>query len=59
MEIDYITVILTIVNFLVLFAIIIGVYKLIKGFKNFINRNKDMDRKIDNILSELKNKRND
>jgi hypothetical protein len=57
MEINYIQIIATVINFAILFAIIIAIYKSIKCFKNFINKNKEMDKKIDIILNELeKNK---
>ncbi|APM39755.1 hypothetical protein [Clostridium kluyveri] len=56
MEIDYVTIIITVLNFIVLFSIIIVVYKSIRGFKNFINRNKEMNKKIDVILDKLENK---
>ncbi|MFL0196302.1 hypothetical protein ACJDU8_12155 [Clostridium sp. WILCCON 0269] len=58
MESDYVTIIITVVNFIVLFSIIIVVYKSIRGFKNFINRNKEMNKKIDIILDKLENKGN-
>lgn len=56
MEIDYVTIVVTIINFIVLFSIIIVVYKSIRGFKNFINKNKEMNKKIDVILDKLENK---
>lgn len=56
MEIDYVSIGITIINFVGLFAIVVGIYKLIWGFKKFINRNKEMDEKINNILNKLENK---
>jgi hypothetical protein len=57
MEINYFRIMATVINFALLFAIIIVIYKSIQCFKNFINRNKEMDKKIDIILNKLeKNK---
>ncbi|MGV8984392.1 hypothetical protein [Clostridium sp.] len=56
MEINGFSIIITVINFILLFAIIIVIYKAIQGFKNFVNRNKEMDKKIDVILNKLKNK---
>ncbi len=56
MDINILTIIATIINFALLFAIIIIVFKAIKGIKNFINRNKELDKKVDIILSKLDEK---
>lgn len=56
MQIDYVTIICTVINFVLLFLIIVIIYKSIRGFKNFIDRNKKMDKKIDTILNKLENK---
>lgn len=53
MEINIITIIATMINFALLVAIIIVLFKAIKGIKNFINRNKELDKKVDIILSKL------
>ena len=58
MEINYFDVIGTLINFAVLFAIIIAIYKGIRGLKKYVDRNKDMDQKIDIILSKLEDKEN-
>lgn len=50
------SIIVTVINFVLLFAIIIVIYKAIQGLKNFANRNKEMDKKIDVLLSKLENK---
>ena len=55
-DINIITILATIINFAILIAIIILLYKAIKGVKNFINRNKELDRKVDIILSKLEHK---
>ncbi|AGK96108.1 hypothetical protein Clopa_1109 [Clostridium pasteurianum BC1] len=54
LEINYFTVI----NFLILFALIVGAYIVIRAVKNFINKNKEMDKKIDDILDKLEDKDN-
>lgn len=56
MRMNYFTIIITIVNFMVLLAIIIAIYKAIKAFRNFISRNKEIDRKLDVVLNKLENK---
>lgn len=55
-DINVFAILATIINFAILIAIIILLYKAIKGVKNFINRNKELDRKLDIILSELDHK---
>ncbi|MDP4146031.1 MAG: hypothetical protein Q8936_16335 [Bacillota bacterium] len=46
----------TIINIMILLAIIVAIYRGIKGYQNFIKRNKEMDKKIDDILNKLENK---
>lgn len=53
MEIEITTLVWTIINISLLIAIIILLYKMIKGIRNFINRNKMLDKKVDIILSKL------
>ncbi|WP_333887222.1 hypothetical protein [Clostridium sp.] len=57
MQVDYVAIICTVINFILLFLIMVIIYKSIRGFKNFIDRNKEMDKKIDSILNKLKNKK--
>ena len=57
MEINYLDVIGTVINFALLFVIIIVIYKAIQGFKKFVDRNKEMEKKIDIILSKLEDKK--
>ena len=52
-EINYFDIIVTLINFALLFAIIIAIYKAIRGFKKYVDRNKEMDKKIDIILNKL------
>jgi len=56
MELEYFTIIWSIFNIVLLGAILIGIYKGVKSFKSFIVRNKEMDKKLDIILSKLENK---
>ncbi|MGY0371957.1 hypothetical protein [Clostridium sp. JNZ J1-5] len=56
MKISYSIIIVTIVNLILYVAIIIGVYKAVHGVKNFINRNKELNKKVDTILNKLDNK---
>ena len=58
MDINILTIIATLINFALLFAIIIVLFKAIKGIKSFINRNKELDKKVDIILSKLDEKDN-
>lgn len=55
MEINYPQIIATVINFAILFVIIIGIYKAIQRSKDFIRRNKEMEKKIDIILNKLEN----
>lgn len=56
MEINYLTVIATITNFALLISIIIALYKVVQGIKNYINRSKEIDKKVTIILNKLDNK---
>lgn len=55
-DINIFAVIWTIINFVVLIAIIILLYKVIKDIKDFIIRNREVDKKVDIILRKLDNK---
>ncbi|WP_242825255.1 carboxymuconolactone decarboxylase [Clostridium botulinum] len=46
------------INLVLLFLIITVIFKEIQGLKYFINRNKEMDKKLDIIISKLENKQN-
>lgn len=52
-DINIASIIATIINIALLIAIIILLYKVIKGIKNFINKNKELDKKVDIILRKL------
>lgn len=58
-EVDYIRIINTLINYALLIAILFGIYKAIKGFKSFLLRNNEMEKKIDTILSRLDKKEDD
>ncbi|WP_455793383.1 hypothetical protein [Clostridium butyricum] len=56
MQIDLSTIAVTIMNIVLYLVILIVICKGIKKIENFINRNKEMDKKIDIIMNTLKNK---
>ena len=53
MEFNYMTLVMNWLNIAIIVAIIIGIIKCIKEVKKFINRNKQMDNKLDAILNKL------
>ncbi|MBU3113639.1 hypothetical protein [Clostridium lacusfryxellense] len=55
MGLNFTTIMFTVINFVLLFAIIVVIYKVIQSFKSFVNRNKEMEKKIDIILKRLGN----
>lgn len=59
MEINWTGLIVTIINIVLYLAILIGIFKTMKEIKNFMNRNKEMDKKIDVIINKLENKEYD
>lgn len=56
LQIDWSTVAITIINIVLYLVILMLIFKGIKGIKNFINRNNEMDKKIDSIIKTLENK---
>lgn len=56
MEISIFTVIATLINFALIVAIIMVIYKAIIGIKNYINKSKELDKKVDIILNKLNEK---
>ncbi|MCH3963030.1 MAG: hypothetical protein LKE46_02040 [Clostridium sp.] len=56
-QINY-TVSITIVNFVILVIILMELYKAIRGIRNFVNRNKELNKKVDAILSKVEDKEN-
>ncbi|MBW9170921.1 hypothetical protein K2F43_06820 [Clostridium estertheticum] len=57
MEFNLFTIFFTIVNIAIVVALIIGIYKAIQIFKSYVNRSKNMEKKIDIILDKLENKK--
>lgn len=53
LQIDWSTVAVTIINIVLYLVILMLIFK---GIKNFINRNNEMDKKIDSIIKILENK---
>ena len=58
MEFNYMTLVMNWLNIAIIVAIIIGIIKCIKEVKKFINRNKQIDKKLDTILEELEKRKN-
>ncbi|MBD5640170.1 carboxymuconolactone decarboxylase [Clostridium botulinum] len=56
MEINYLSIITSIINLVLLFLIITAIFKVIQSLKHFIKRNKEMDKKLDIIMKGLENK---
>ena len=59
MQTNYFKIMISIINIAILVAIVIGIYKVILVFRGFINRNNEMDKKMDVILSKLQSKEKD
>ncbi|HBA04115.1 MAG TPA: hypothetical protein DCW51_09320 [Clostridium sp.] len=55
MEVDNKIIIISIINVILIFVILIAIYKGIKWCRNFVNRNKEIDEKLDIILKKLNN----
>ncbi|CBZ02238.1 carboxymuconolactone decarboxylase [Clostridium botulinum] len=58
MEINYGSIIALVINLVLIFLIIKIIFKAIQSLKHFINKNKEMDKKLDIIISKLENKQN-
>jgi len=56
LQIDLSTIAVTIINIVLYLVLLILIFKGIKVIKNFINRNNEMDKKIDSIIKILENK---
>lgn len=52
------TIIATLINFVLIVAIIMVICKAIMGIKNYINKSKELDKKVDIILNKLDEKEN-
>ncbi|MPM35143.1 hypothetical protein SDC9_81733 [bioreactor metagenome] len=53
MEVNYTIILVTIINVILLAAIGVVLYKAAKSFKRFVERNREIDKKIDLILKKL------
>lgn len=53
------TLVMNWLNLAIIVAMIIGIIKSIKEVKKFLNRNKQIDKKLDTILDELEKRKND
>lgn len=53
MEVNYTVILVTIINVVLLTAIGVVLYKVAKNFKRFIERNREIDKKVDIILKKL------
>lgn len=56
MSINYLTVIFTLLNFALLFGVIIFLIKMIQGFRSLLTRNKEINNKLDKILNKFEEK---
>ena len=59
MEINYMILVMNWLNFAIIAAIVIGIIKGIKEVKKFLNRNKQIDKKLEDILNQLEKGKND
>ncbi|KYN76812.1 hypothetical protein A0J52_14210 [Clostridium sporogenes] len=57
MDINWASIFFCFINLLLLFLIIIGIFKVVKNIKIFINRNKEIEKKIDTIINNLEDKK--
>jgi len=53
MEVNYTVILVTIINVFLWGAIGVVLYKAAKSFKRFVERNKEIDKKVDLILKKL------
>lgn len=53
MEVNYTIILVTIINVILLAAIGVVLYKAAKSFKRFVERNREIDKKVDLILKKL------
>ncbi|MCW6084975.1 hypothetical protein [Clostridium sporogenes] len=57
MDINLASIFFCFINFLLLSLITIGIFKVVKNIKIFINRNKEIEKKIDTIINNLEDKK--
>lgn len=53
MEVNYTVILVTIINVVLWIAIGVALYKAAKSFKRFVERNREIDKKVDLILKKL------
>lgn len=53
MEVNYTVILVTIINVVLLVVIGVILYKAAKSFKRFVERNREIDKKVDIILKKL------
>lgn len=53
METNYIAILFTIINILLIVLIGIGIFKCVKWLRNFVNKVENLDKKIDDVLKKL------
>ncbi len=53
METNYIAILFTIINILLIVLIGIGIFKCVKWLRNFANKVENLDEKIDDVLKKL------
>ncbi|MBY6976529.1 hypothetical protein HYI01_12480 [Clostridium botulinum] len=53
METNYMSVLFTIINILLIVFIGIGIFKCVKWLRNFANKVENLDKKIDDVLKKL------
>lgn len=56
MEINFLQIFFLLINIILIIVILIGFFKIIKYFKEFILKNKAMNKKLDNILEKINKK---
>lgn len=59
MQVRYMTVLINWINIAIMIAIAAGIIKVIKEVKKYMNRTKEIDKKLDVILDELEKRRDD
>lgn len=53
MDINYASIIALVINLVLIFLIIKTIFKAIQSLKHFINRNKEIDKKLDIIMKKI------
>ncbi|AIY80012.1 hypothetical protein U728_3127 [Clostridium botulinum 202F] len=53
METNYMSILFTIINILLIVSIGIGFFKCVKWLRNFVNKVEKLDKKMDDVLKKL------